>query len=215
MALRRPQSCDDLDKADKQLYRRDNYYARHLSFTAVEEVVLGWEPLVGKLSVNGNVEDTLEEAIIREDMLASEARIFSSRMLELSQYTVPWVERQVDSVDGLNQILYDRHEELNSVYLERLGDFHRLRERSSDLLTDEQAHLGDSVKRVELLGAKLDYELHVLESKVEDMEDGLSDFERHIVNVETRIKALLRNEEQHSGSSWVTWLGRSIGFNMQ
>ncbi|KAJ5601025.1 hypothetical protein N7510_010559 [Penicillium lagena] len=215
MALRRPQSCGDFNQADKQLYRRDNYYARHLSFTAVEEVVLGWEPLIGKVSVNDTAEGTLEEAIIQEDILASEARIFSSRMLELSQYTAPWVERQVDSVDGLNQILYDRHEELNSVYLERLGEFQRLRERSSDLLTDEQAHLGDSVKRVELLGAKLDYELHVLESKVEDVEDGLSDFERHIVNVETRMKALVRNEEQHSGSSWVTWLGRSIGFNMQ
>ena len=125
------------------------------------------------------------------------------------------IDVQVDSVDGLNQILYDRHEELNSVYLQRQDEFQRLRERSSDLLTDERAYLGDSVKRVGLLGAKLDYELHVLESKVEDMEDGLSDFERHIVNVETRIKGLVKNEQQHSGSSWITWLGRSIGLNMQ
>jgi hypothetical protein len=70
------------------------------------------------------------------------------------------------------------------------------------------------VKRVELLGAKLDYELHVLESKVEDMEEGLGDFERHIVNVETRVKGLLQGEEEH-GISWMTWLRRSIGFTAQ
>ncbi|KAJ5084803.1 hypothetical protein NUU61_009382 [Penicillium alfredii] len=210
MALRRPQSCEELRDIESEIQRRDHNSARHLSFSTVEEVVLNWEPLGGKAMVKDTAD--LEEAIAQEDMLASDARIFSSRILELSQRTVPWVERQVESVDRLNQILYDRHEDLNSIYLERFGDYQRLRERSSDLLTDEHSHLNDSVKRVELLGAKLDYELHVLESKVEDMEAGLGDFERHIVNVETRIKALVKGEEQHSGSSWMEWLGRSLGF---
>lgn len=212
MALRRPQSCEELRAIDNEDQRLDDSCPRHLSFSNVEEVVLTWDAL-GTQSV---IKDTtnLEEAIIQEDMLASDARIFSARILDLSEHTVPWVERQVDAVDGLNNILYERHEELNAVYLERFGDYQRLGERSSDLVTDEHAHLSDSVKRVELLGAKLDYELHVLESKVEDMEEGLSDFERHIVNVETRIKGLLQGEEEH-GISWMTWLRRSIGFTAQ
>ncbi|KAJ5219285.1 uncharacterized protein N7498_001384 [Penicillium cinerascens] len=209
MALRRPQSCEDLRNLENDNERRDDRCARHLSFSNVEEVVLNWKPLGDQPLV----EDTtnLEVALGQEDMLASDARIFSSRILELSERTVPWVERQVDAVDGLNKRLYERHEELNSVYLERFGDYQKLRERSSDLLSDEQSHLSDGVKRVELLGAKLDYELHVLESKVEDMEEGLTDFERHIVNVETRIKGLLQGEEEHS-ISWMTWFRRSIGF---
>jgi hypothetical protein len=212
MALRRPQSCEELRAIDNEDQRRDDCCPRHLSFSNVEEVVLAWEPL----GTQPTIKDTtsLEEAIVQEDMLASDARIFSTRILDLSEHTVPWVERQVDSVDGLNNILYERHEELNSVYLERFGDYQRLRERSSDLVTDEHSHLNDSVKRVELLGAKLDYELHVLESKVEDMEQGLGDFERHIVNVETRVKGLLQGEEEH-GISWMTWLRRSIGFTAQ
>lgn len=209
MALRRPQSCEDLYTLDRDTEKRDEQCPRHLSFSTVEEVVLMWEPLGDQAMVKDTA--NLEEAIAQEDMLASEARIFSSRILALNDRTVPWVERQVDAVDGLNQVLYDRHEELNSVYLERYGDFQRLRDRSSDLLTDEHAQLSDGVKRVELLGAKLDYELHVLESKVEDMEEGLTDFERHIVNVETRIKALLQGEEEHS-ISWLTWLRRTLGF---
>jgi len=209
MSLRRPQSCEDLLNLDRDNERRDERCARHLSFSNVEEVVFTWKPLGGQPMVKDAT--SLEEVIGQEDMLASDARIFSSRILDLSKRTLPWVERQVDSVDGLNRKLYERHEELNSVYLERFGDYQRLRERSSDLLSDEQAHLSDGVKRVELLGAKLDYELHVLESKVEDMEEGLADFERHIVNVETRIKGLLKGEEEHS-ISWMTWLRRSMGF---
>ncbi|KAJ5788631.1 hypothetical protein N7457_003621 [Penicillium paradoxum] len=210
MALRRPQSHEELHSVESEFERRDNICARHLSFSTVEEVVLKWEPPGGKPTVKET--DDLEEAIAQEDMLGSEGRIFSSRILELSRHTVPWVERQVDSVDGVNQILYERHEELNSVYLERFADYQRLRERSSDLLMDESHHLSDGVKRVELLGAKLDYELHVLESKVEDMEAGLSDFDRHIVNVETRIKALVKGEEQHD-TSWKAWIGRFMGFS--
>lgn len=209
MALRRPQSSEDLRTLDGDNERQDHRCPRHLSFSNVEEVVLNWTQLGGQLVVEET--DNLEEAIDQEDMLASDARIFSTRILDLSERTVPWVERQVDSVDGLNVKLYERHEELNSVYLERFGDYQRLRERSSDLLSDEQSYLSDGVKRVELLGAKLDYELHVLESKVEDMEEGLTDFERHIVNVEMRVKTLLKGEEEH-GISWVTWFRRSIGF---
>lgn len=213
MALRRPQSYEELRDLHEEANRDDNRCPRHLSFSKVEEVVLNWEPL----GVQPFVKDTanLEEAIAQEDMLASDARIFSSRILELSQHTVPWVERQVDSVDGLNRMLYDRYEELNAVNLERFGDYQRLRERSSDLLTDEHSHLTDSVKRVELVGAKLDYELHVLESKVEDMEEGLADFERHIVNVETRVKGLLKGEEEQSSISWMAWVRRSFGFPTQ
>jgi hypothetical protein len=44
------------------------------------------------------------------------------------------------------------------------------------------------------------------------MEAGLSDFERHLVNVETRIKTLVKGEEQHS-TSWTAWIARTIGFS--
>ena len=208
MSLGRAQSFQELRNVDDFPERRDDRYPRHLSFSNVEDVVHASKPLVER----PRIEDTapLEELVAHEDMLASDVRLFSSRILELRDYTAPWVECQVRSVDGLSTFLYDQHEELNSVYLERFGDFQRLRERSTDLLTDEQSYLNDGVKRVELLGAKLDYELHVLESKVEDMEEGLTDFERHIVNVEGRIKGLVQGEEEHS-SSWMTWIRQTLG----
>ncbi|KAJ5278808.1 hypothetical protein N7478_004180 [Penicillium angulare] len=209
MALRRAQSCTELRSIEIGSERRNDRCPRHLSFSHVEEVVHASTSLTQPLKANEN--STLDDLVTQEDILASDARICTSRILELDKQTAPWVERQVASVDELTSTLHDQHEELHSIYLERFGDYQRLRERSSDLLTDENSYLHDSVKRVELLGAKLDYELHVLESKVEDMEEGLTDFERHIVNVETRVKGLLQGEEEQS-TSWMTWVRQSLGF---
>lgn len=212
IALRRPRSYMDL-KLDGYLQRKDNYWPRNLSFSTVEEVILTWEG-VGNSQEQEKQDASLEEAIAHEDMMGSDTRLFSNRILELSQNTVPWVERQVGSVDHLNQVLYDRHEEINEMYYERLAAYQKTRERSSDLLTEEHTFLTDNMKRVELLGAKLDYELDVLGSKVEDVESGISEFERHVIDIESRIGAI-KGERQKDSNSWLSWFGRLAGLPSQ
>lgn len=212
MTLRRPQSCADLG-SEVDLRQRDNYWPRHLSFSTVEEVILGWESVRGKQPMQDKPSATLQEAISQEGNRASDARIFCSRVLDLDQNTVPWVERQVDSVDELNRILYDRHEDINANYLEHLGYFRQIRDKSSDILTDEHTHLADYMKRVELLGAKLDYELNVLGSKVEEVESGVEEFERHIIEMETRVKTLIQGEEEKQSSSWLSWFAKLTGLS--
>lgn len=211
-ALRRPRSCVCLSQ-DSYVQRRDNYFPRHLSFSNLEEVILTWEGIGGK-DIPENPDASLEEAISHEQMLGTDTQLFSSRIIELDQHTVPWVERQVDAVDDLNQILYDRHEEISAVYYERLDAYQKVRERSSNLLTEEHSYLTDNMKRVELLGAKLDYELNVLESKVEDVESGLSEFERHVVDIELRMSAI-KGEQQKQSESWLNWFGRFAGLPTQ
>ena len=211
ITLRRPQSCTDL-RTEDDFRSKDNYFPRHLSFSTVEEVILGWESVGGKQSVKDKPNATFEEAISQEDTRSSDARIFCSRVLDLDQNTVPWVERQVDSVDELNRILYDRHEDINAVYLEHHGYFQQIRDKSSDVLTDEHMYLADYMKRVELQGAKLDYELNILGSKVEEVESGVEEFERHIVEMEARVKTLIRGEEEKQSNSWFSWFGRLAGF---
>lgn len=212
MALRRPRSCMDFN-LEGYFRRRDNFYTRHLSFSAAEEVILTWEG-IGTRDAEEKDNVTLENAIAHEDGLASDTQLFGSRILQLSQNTVPWVERQVNAVERLNQILYERHEEIDAIYYERLGAYQKVRERSSDLLTDEHSYLMDSMKRVELLSAKLDYELNVLESRVEDVESGLAEFERHVIEIEMRIKAI-RGEQQKQSGSWFSRLGRLAGLPTQ
>ncbi|OJZ92645.1 hypothetical protein ASPFODRAFT_202418 [Aspergillus luchuensis CBS 106.47] len=213
MLLRRPQSCTELNvKRDSS--RLDNYWPRHLSFSTVEEVVLGWNDLGGE-AFKEKPDTLLEEAIMQEDILASDARIFSSRIQELSEHTVPWVEQQVSSVDDLSRCLHESHEKVNAAYLERLSTFEQMRARSSDLLTEEHSQLTDYMRRVELMGAKLDYELHVLDSRVEDVETNLDEFERHVNAIENRVKLLIRGEHEKQDSSWFSWLGRITGCSTQ
>ncbi|KAL5356370.1 hypothetical protein BJX96DRAFT_142716 [Aspergillus floccosus] len=216
LSLRRPQSCVELAPGDP-MEQMNNYWPRHLSFSTVEEVVLGWEDLrdTGEQDDREPLGDAGApgDAIVRENLLATDARIFSAQIQELSERTVPWVERQVGSVDDLNRVLYESHEKVNSAYLERLNQYQEIRDQSSDLLTEEHSSLTDHMRRVELIGAKLDYELHVLGSKVEDVETGLGEFERHVDDIEARIKTLIRGDEAKQNDSWLGWLGRWAGFS--
>ncbi|PKX89512.1 putative Sin3 complex subunit (Stb2) [Aspergillus novofumigatus IBT 16806] len=212
MLLRRPQSCIEFTTTD-DFERRSNGWPRHLSFSIVEDVVLGWESLGGREALQPKPDATLEQAAALEDTLASDVRMFSSKIEELSHHTVPWVERQVNSVDELNRKLYESQENINSIYLDQAEKYQQMRERSSELLTEEHTYLVDTMKRVEMMGAKLDYELNVLESKVEDVESGLGEFERHVLELETRMKGLIKNEEEKKSNSWLSRLGRFVGMS--
>ncbi|KAL4869154.1 hypothetical protein BDV12DRAFT_87098 [Aspergillus spectabilis] len=206
MALRRPHSCDDLN-FETDFERENDYWPRHLSFSTVEEVVLARKGL-DENAILEKPDAPLEEAMVHEDVLASDARISGSRIRDLEIHTVPWVESQVSSVDRLNQTLYNSHEKLSSSYLEQFELYQKIREQSSDLLAGEHSQLTEHMKRVEMSGAKLDYELHALESKVEDVETGLGEFERHVDDIELRVKALVRGEEEKQNYSWLSWFSR-------
>jgi hypothetical protein len=211
LSLRRPQSCAELYREDDNTEQMNNYWPRHLSFSTVEEAVLGWEGLKGRTEDAENPDASLEEAIAQEDILVSDARIFSSRIQGLREGTVPWVEKQVDAVDDLNRLLYEMHERVNTSYMERLNQYQGIRERSSDLVSEEHSSLTDHMRRVEMMSAKLDYELNVLGSRVEDVETSLGEFERHVDDIELRIKTLVRGVEEKQNDSWLSWLGRFTG----
>ena len=86
----------------------------------------------------------------------------------------------------------------------------QIRERINQLFGDEGSRLSEEMKKIELLGAKLDYELNVLESKIEDVDQGMQDFQRNVDAVENRIKGLIRGEQKND-TSWFSWAGRIFG----
>ncbi|KAL4907317.1 hypothetical protein BDW74DRAFT_148941 [Aspergillus multicolor] len=206
MSLRRPHSCEELVYAN-DFERKNEYWPRHLSFSTVEEVVLARKGLDDR-TIFESSDAPLEEAVIHEDVLASDARISGIRIRDLELHTVPWVESQVASVDRLNHTLYEIHEKISSQYLERFVLYQQVRERSGDVLAGEHSQLTEHMKRVEMLGAKLDYELHTLETKVEDVETGLGEFERHVDDIELRVKSLIRDDDEKQNHSWLSWFRR-------
>ena len=220
-----PANQDQLQMAIKSLRRCRSYpeifsnetfkrpgasWPRHLSFSIVEDVVNCEGEAKKRILSNTESDINLDNALLQEGSLLSDTRIFDSKILELSRGAVWWAERQVDSVNDIYQRAYRLQEDLNSIYLQRFEKYRSFRERSGHLYDAETSRLNDSLKKVELLGAKLDYELRVLESKVEDVEDGLQQFERYVIEIESRIQDLVKNEESKD-SSWLSWVGRMFG----
>lgn len=209
--LRRSQSASS-GRTSTPTFAMKGRWPRHLSFSTVEEVVLVWEGFktVTKAEPDKKPARSLEDGILQECVLLSDAQAFSSGVLDLSQRTAPWVEEQVTSVEFLLSKANALSEELGYLYPECMDDIQELRERINQLFGDEGSRLTEEMKKIELLGAKLDYELNVLESKVEDVEAGLQDFQRNVDIVENRIKNLVQGE-QKNGTSWFSWAGRKFG----
>lgn len=208
--LRRSQSFPD-KRISCPAFAADGRWPRHLSFSTVEEVVLVWEGFKTlKADFAKQPAISLEDAIVHENVHLFDAQIFSSGVLGLTQQTVPWVEGQVAAVENLHREASRLQEELGYIYPDRLEEIQELRERINQLFGDEGSRLTEEMKKIELLGAKLDYELNVLESKIEDVEEGLQDFQRNVEVVEKRIKGLVQGEQKND-TSWFSWAGRKFG----
>jgi len=59
-----------------------------------------------------------------------------------------------------------------------------------------------------MLGAKMDYELDSLQSRLQEVEDGVDDFERSVVAIEARVSELLGEGSQNR----VSWIQRLFNF---
>ena len=61
-----------------------------------------------------------------------------------------------------------------------------------------------------MLGNKLDYELNSLHSRMQEVEDGIDEFEKNVVAIEARVKELAGYEE-HVSVSWHQRLLKFVG----
>ncbi|EEH38024.2 hypothetical protein PAAG_00945 [Paracoccidioides lutzii Pb01] len=205
LPLRRPRSLDILPSKGSNP-QRNSRWPRHLSFSVVEDTILVWNSIADwDPTLITAKETTPAAAMLREGILASDVRHFGCKIHDLRDKTAPWVEEQVSTVEYIDARAQARLEELNSTYQEKAEDFGMLRTRTADLVAVEGSGLLEAAKKVELLGAKLDYEINVLQSRIEDVELSVSDFERHIVGLENRVRDLVKDEKRKARKSWISW----------
>lgn len=182
----------------------DRQWPRHLSFTAMVDVIAASDPqdMHDADSLAGR--RTAETALAREKSLATERHAMGSRLEGLKTLIASWVEEKVSQVENYDQRLGKDQANLDLIYHQKSEENTTIRDASEDLLTEEKANLTDSIKDVETLGAKLEYELSALESKVEDVESAVVEFERQVALVEMRAEELDDREEK-GGGSWAGW----------
>jgi hypothetical protein len=203
--LRRRHSCP-AGRASKQTPRNDAWWPRQMSFTDAEEAVLAWEP------IDSLDDDDIEEsdtwvALQKQKCIAESLRHLYEKVVDIQDEIGPWVERKVVDIGKLDEKAAGDQEEFQALFYQ-LTELHQAaKQNAQDTISSQRTEAIEAIKDVEVLGAKLEYEINALVSKVQDVEDGVSQFERQVVDLETRADEL----EMHlKTESWAHWLVRSI-----
>ncbi|KAI9837071.1 MAG: hypothetical protein M1819_000720 [Sarea resinae] len=208
LLLRHTQSASSLvpktELANRAIAKDENRYPRHLSFSMVEDAVLPWTDICAPTSVD--ISDPIQ-AYNAQSYLATTANRTANRIHHLESNIAPWVESKLAAVESLDAYGAQKQEELHALYMQRLDEYRALQAGSEDLIAAEKSHLEDAIKEVETLGAKLEYELSSLVSKVEDVEDGVSEFEKQVLLVEARARHL-EDEGKSNSEGWGQWFCR-------
>lgn len=197
--LRRSQSAIKLLplSIDNRVYRTP----RHLSFSAIEESVLGFEDITATEEDPSARSSKPLAASIQQEAIKAVAYRKARRILFLEQASVPFVENAVNTVEGLDQMAQQHIEQLNELYYQRLDEYQTLRATSTGVISEEKSALTEGLRKVEVLGQKLDYEVNALQSRIQEVEDGLNEFDRNVMAIENRVRELV--DEDTGGTSWL------------
>ncbi|KAI9648022.1 hypothetical protein NHQ30_002650 [Ciborinia camelliae] len=184
--------------------RCEDQLQRHVSFSDAEDAVLTWEP-VDTIDKFAESNDWL--ALQNQKLLNEDYRRIYEKILDLQNNLCPWVERRIDGINALDDHAALDQERFQELHMQLSEEYQELRDSTQDLLGEERSHVTEALKDIEVLGAKLEYELNSLVSKVQDVEDGVSQFERQVDDLETRADEL---EDIFRKESWAHWIVRSI-----
>lgn len=180
----------------------DEYLARRLSFGEAEDAVAQWQEI---LDLTDPAPDATGLKTIGAQ--AELARSLYTTLLSLHQDLAPWVLSKVAAVEALDETYGFQQAELQALYLAVSEAYQRSHHDSDELVAEERARLTEAVKDVEVLVAKLEYEINALVGRVLDVEDGVAHFEAQVEDVERRadeLKAVLETE------SWPHWFVRTL-----
>lgn len=188
--------------------RDDNWWPRHLSFSVAEDSLLTWDTSDWTAKEEPDAVTDPKKELTKELLAAESARRLCEQMSQLATHIGDWVNWKLNDIEELNKIAEVDQQELDGLYHARHEEYEALHDDSKGILAQERAQLQDAVKDVEVLGAKLEYEINALRSKVEDVEDGVAEFERQVVFIEERAKEL--DDESRRRNGWLSKTWRAL-----
>jgi len=135
------------------------------------------------------------------------ARGLYDNLLSIRTELAPWVTSKVSDIEALDGKFGAQQAELQTLYMAVSESYQRIHYDSGELVAEERTRLTEAVKDVEMLVAKLEYEINALVGRVLDVEDGVAHLEAQVEDVERRadeVKAVLETE------SWPHWFVRTL-----
>lgn len=205
--LRRSRSAEAFE--DSLEVRRDpGWWPRNLSFSVAEDSILTWD--TGNWDMPKDLpEGSPEDQHAKQQLIANDSKR-AREILAHADLVSNWVGQSIEHIKSLEDLCEADIQELDSMYYPRLEAYQRLRIESQEALAGEKARLAEVLKDVEVLGAKLEYEINALRSKVEDVEDGVDEFARQVASVETMVGDLEERYKPSAGHGRGGWIGRAF-----
>jgi hypothetical protein len=182
----------------------ENRWPRRLSFGDAEEAVLRWEEVV---DIPEDGTEITAAAIQAQNHLAEVAQSLYESIVAIKESIEPWVSRKIDDIELMDDRYGQEQEDLQRLYYQLTEAYQSVKQNSSDLVAEERGRLTESIKDIEVLVARLEYEINSLVSKVEDVEDGVIHFERQVGELENRADEL---RTQLETESWLHWFVRTL-----
>lgn len=192
-------------QAERAPLRSEAYYAPRLSFSAAEDAVLAFHPLIDSLSHTHGQDrpSDLREELAHEVLAADRARYLRRAVASLGRCTGSWLQKRVHAVSELDDVVAGDVDQLQALLHPRLQEHASLAASAREIIGGERNALEDAIKDVETLGSKLAYELGSLRSKVEDLEGAVDEFQRQVEFTEGRVEELVRSSEKEGVGEWV------------
>ncbi|RDW87649.1 hypothetical protein BP5796_03343 [Coleophoma crateriformis] len=185
--------------------RNEAWWPRQMSFSNAEEAVLGWVP-IGAMDEISDERETWA-ALRKQQYISEDFRHLYESVSRVKDNVGAWIEQKVAGVEALDEQAAQDLEDLQSLYYKLTETYQAIKQSSQDTLLEERSHITEAVKDIDMLGAKLEYEINALVSKVQDAEDGVSQFERQVDDLEIRADEL---ETQLRKESWLHYVVRSV-----
>lgn len=189
----------------RRILRDEAWWPRHMSFSYAEDAVLTWDD-IGILNEDDQNVDNWT-ALQSQKLLASDLKQLHFQISNVKDGIGHWVKKKVASVEELDNQASRDQAEFRDLYYQLSDNYQVMQQNTQDILAEERSHVTEAVKDIEVLGAKLEYEINALRSKVEEVEDGVVQFESEVNDLESRARIL---EQQLKKESWLHWALRSV-----
>ncbi|KAI9806458.1 MAG: hypothetical protein M1833_003645 [Piccolia ochrophora] len=188
--------------------RNSEWWPRQLSFSRTEDAVHTWADIGPNETPRPIQRTTPRQALDQEHVRSAELKRTYELILQMEDLVGMWARQRVEEVEMLDEQASRDQEELNGIYLHHLNRYQASQAGTTGFLADERSHLSDAVREVEVLSAKLEYEVNALATKVEDTEDGVAEFDKAVADIELRTREL--EMEEAMTESWYSWTFRTL-----
>ncbi|KAI9794002.1 MAG: hypothetical protein M1816_006627 [Peltula sp. TS41687] len=209
LLMQRRQSWSDF-VAQRHERRNPRRWPRHVSFSGAEESIHRWRSVTleeGEEEPN-TVEGDELAILAKERALSIEAKRRYNQILKLREQLVPWVQQNLHKVEQIGVHVSLDEEQLQAIYYEKYDRYQYLSRESHEVIAERRNQLIGAIREIDIVGARLDYEVDTLAARVEDVEDGVEGIERQVLVLEAKAQEFEAINKAKEG--WLRWAFRLL-----